>query len=127
MGDDAADIALRAVAGGTPFTEEFNVAPNNALSDGANQNDRPYLTSFPYLATPHQGYDLNNPARVTTAGPAPTTPVAQPDSPPAAPAVQPAGPVLPVTGWGPTLTSILAAGAMILSVLGARRLVHNRR
>jgi hypothetical protein len=127
VGDDVADIALRAVAGGTPFTPDFNVAPNNALSDGANQNDRPYLTSFPYLATPHQGYDLNNPARVTTAGPAPTTPMAQPDSPPAAPGGQPAGPVLPVTGWGPTLTSFLAAGAMIAGVLGARRLVHNRR
>jgi hypothetical protein len=31
-----------------------------------------------------------------------------------------------VTGWGPTLTSFLAAGAMIASVLGARRLVRSR-
>ncbi|HEV2069573.1 MAG TPA: DUF4331 family protein, partial [Acidimicrobiales bacterium] len=68
VGDDVIDIALRAVAGATPFTPEFNVAPNNQLTDGANANDRPYLQSFPYLATPHQGYDLNNPARVVNSG-----------------------------------------------------------
>jgi hypothetical protein len=126
VGDDVVDIALRAVAGGTPFTPDFNVAPNNALTDGANQNDRPYLRTFPYLATPHQGYDLNNPARVTTAGPAPTTPMAQPDTTPTPQPNQPAGNQLPVTGWGPTLTSFLAAGAMIASVLGVRRLVRSR-
>ncbi len=68
VGDDVVDIALRAVAGATPFTPEFNVAPNNQLTDGANANDRPYLQSFPYLATPHQGYELNNPARVVNSG-----------------------------------------------------------
>ncbi|MGI8758477.1 MAG: hypothetical protein ACR2K0_04155, partial [Acidimicrobiales bacterium] len=91
-----------------------------------NRNDRPYLTSFPYLATPHQGYELNNPARVTTAGPAPAAPMAQPDTT-TPPTTQPAGNQLPVTGWGPTLTSFLAAGAMIASVLGARRLVRSRQ
>ncbi|MBW3575380.1 MAG: DUF4331 domain-containing protein, partial [Actinobacteria bacterium] len=64
VGDDVIDIALRAVAGATPFTPEFNVAPNNQLTDGANANDRPYLQEFPYLATPHQGYELDNPQRV---------------------------------------------------------------
>lgn len=68
VGDDVIDIALRAVAGATPFTPDFNVAPNNQLTDGANANDRPYLQSFPYLAIPHQGYDLNNPARVVNSG-----------------------------------------------------------
>ena len=29
--DDVVDIALRAVAGGRPFTPDTNVAPNNAL------------------------------------------------------------------------------------------------
>lgn len=53
--DDVVDIALRAVAGGTPFTPEFNVAPNNALGDGASSNDMPFLTRFPYLAPPHAG------------------------------------------------------------------------
>jgi hypothetical protein len=55
--DDVADIELRAIAGGTPFTPEFNVFPNNALTDGVDGNDLPFLTQFPYLALPHQGYD----------------------------------------------------------------------
>ena len=65
VGDDVLDIALRAVAGGYPLTPDFNKAPNNALTDGANANDLPYLTQFPYLAVPHQGYELDNPDRVT--------------------------------------------------------------
>jgi hypothetical protein len=64
VGDDVIDIALRAVAGGTPLTPDFNEAPNNALGDGVDSNDRPYLEDFPYLATPHQGTDLRNPRRV---------------------------------------------------------------
>jgi hypothetical protein len=53
--DDVVDIALRAVAGGTPFTPDTNVAPNNTLGDGASENDVPYLTRFPYLAPPQAG------------------------------------------------------------------------
>ncbi|CAN5684809.1 DUF4331 domain-containing protein [soil metagenome] len=64
VGDDVIDLALRAVAGGTPLTPDFNKAPNNALGDGVDSNDRPYLEDFPYLATPHQGTDLRNPRRV---------------------------------------------------------------
>lgn len=56
LGDDVTDIELRALAGGTPFTADFNVAPNNALTDGVDANDVPFLAAFPYLATPHQGY-----------------------------------------------------------------------
>jgi hypothetical protein len=41
VGDDVVDFALRAVAGGTPFTPDFNVAPNNELTDGVDENDRP--------------------------------------------------------------------------------------
>jgi hypothetical protein len=55
VGDDVVDIALRAVAGGTPLTPAFNHAPNNVLSDGVNANDVPYLTQFPYLAPPKAG------------------------------------------------------------------------
>jgi hypothetical protein len=55
--DDVTDIELRAVAGGTPFTPDFNVFPNNALTDGVDINDMPFLRSFPYVATPHQGYE----------------------------------------------------------------------
>jgi hypothetical protein len=54
--DDVTDIELRALAGGTPFTPDFNVSPNNALTDGVNANDVAFLTAFPYLAAPHQGY-----------------------------------------------------------------------
>jgi hypothetical protein len=54
--DDVTDIELRALAGGTPFTADFNVAPNNALTDGVDANDVPFLAAFPYLSTPHQGY-----------------------------------------------------------------------
>lgn len=57
VSDDVVDIELRAVAGGTPFTPQFNVAPNNALGDGVPQNDVPYLDRFPYLGTPHPGND----------------------------------------------------------------------
>lgn len=53
--DDVVDIALRAAAGGTPFTPDTNVAPNNTLGDGASDNDVPYLTRFPYLAPPQAG------------------------------------------------------------------------
>lgn len=53
--DDVVDIALRAVAGGTPFTPAFNIAPNNTLGDGVSENDVPYLERFPYLAPPQAG------------------------------------------------------------------------
>lgn len=57
LGDDVTDISLQAVAGGTPFTATQNKAPNNQLGDGVNQNDKPFLRSFPYVASPHQGSD----------------------------------------------------------------------
>lgn len=55
--DDVADIELRAIAGGTPFTPEFNVFPNNALTDGVDANDVSFLMQFPYVGLPHQGYE----------------------------------------------------------------------
>ena len=55
VGDDVVDIALRAMAGGTPFTPATNVAPNNTLGDGVSQNDVPYLDHFPYLGVPNPG------------------------------------------------------------------------
>jgi hypothetical protein len=57
VGDDVVDIELRVLAGATSFTPTFNVSPNNILGDGVNENDRPFRTSFPYLATPWSGYD----------------------------------------------------------------------
>ncbi len=55
LGDDVVDIELRVIAG--VLVPGFNKAPNNALTDGVDSNDRPYLSSFPYAALPHQGYD----------------------------------------------------------------------
>jgi hypothetical protein len=62
--DDVTDITLRAgagvllpgnaCAGGTASCNQF---PNNVLSDGVTQNDKPYRMSFPYLATPWSGYE----------------------------------------------------------------------
>ncbi|HEV2809319.1 MAG TPA: hypothetical protein VGV93_02840, partial [Acidimicrobiales bacterium] len=94
-------------------------------------NDRPYLEQFPYLATPHAGYDLNNPARVTTAGPPASPPATTPTSEVAGPTPTPApappsARQLPVTGWGPTGTSLLAAGTVIASVFLGRRLMRSR-
>ena len=53
LGDDVVDIAERVVAGATPFTPAFNVAPNNQLGDGVDANDVPFLPYFPYVALPH--------------------------------------------------------------------------
>lgn len=55
--DDVVDIELRALAGATPFTPTFNKSPNNLLGDGVNENDKPFLSTFPYVATPHQGFE----------------------------------------------------------------------
>ena len=33
-----------------------NLTPNNTLGDGVEANDKPLLTTFPYLPSPHQGY-----------------------------------------------------------------------
>ncbi len=55
--DDVVDIEIRAFAGGYPLTPASDHVPNNALGDGVNQNDVPFLTSFPYVGLPHQGYE----------------------------------------------------------------------
>jgi hypothetical protein len=55
--DDVVDIELRALAGATPFTPDFNKAPNNQLGDGVDKSDIPFLTTFPYVASPIQGYE----------------------------------------------------------------------
>ena len=33
-------------------------SPNNLLGDGVDANDKPFLVHFPYLASPHQGYEV---------------------------------------------------------------------
>ena len=57
LADDVTDVSLRAMAGGTAFTPAFNHSPNNILTDGVDANDRPFLTSFPYVAPPISGTD----------------------------------------------------------------------
>jgi hypothetical protein len=53
--DDVVDIELRVVAG--VLVDGFNVAPNNALSDLVGGPDLPFLPGFPYVQTPHSGFD----------------------------------------------------------------------
>jgi hypothetical protein len=57
LSDDIVDIELRALAGATPFTATFNVAPNNLLGDGVDANDKAFLPTFPYVASPFAGYE----------------------------------------------------------------------
>ncbi len=66
LNDDVVDIELRALAGATPFTPDFNIEPNNLLGDGVSGNDQPYLTSFPYIPHPFNGYSYGKgPGRVS--------------------------------------------------------------
>jgi hypothetical protein len=53
--DDVVDIALRAMAGATPLTPSFNTGINAKLGDGVPANDVPFMTTFPFLASPHPG------------------------------------------------------------------------
>ena len=55
--DDVVDVALRVVAGGYVLTPDFNMAPNNQLGDGVDDNDLPFMPEFPYLALPHNPLD----------------------------------------------------------------------
>ena len=76
--DDVTDIELRAVLDGygsvingifgelTP-----NNAPNNAVGDGVNENDLPFLSTFPYQADPHSGYAHEHHAVGSMTTPAP--------------------------------------------------------
>ena len=54
--DDVVDIELQAIAGATPFTPTFNVAPNNQLGDGVNANDASMTVGFPTVPTPWSGF-----------------------------------------------------------------------
>jgi hypothetical protein len=54
--DDVVDIELQAIAGATPLGTCNGQSPNNLLGDGVDANDMPFMSSFPYLASPAQGY-----------------------------------------------------------------------
>ncbi|HBY94064.1 MAG TPA: hypothetical protein DEP84_08900 [Chloroflexi bacterium] len=55
--DDVVDIELQAVAGAVLAALDPSVPPPPPLGDGVNQNDVPFLPTFPYVATPHQGFE----------------------------------------------------------------------
>lgn len=55
LADDVVDISLRVVAG--VLVPTYNKAPNNALTDGVDANDRAFLSTFPYAPLPHQGFE----------------------------------------------------------------------
>ena len=75
--DDVVDIELRVLAG--VLVTGFNVAPNNTLGDNVNGPDLPFLTSFPWLATPHSGFNHlhDHPSYPGTGTPATAARVAQ--------------------------------------------------
>jgi uncharacterized protein DUF4331 len=61
--DDIVDIELRAFAQGYgSFLHTLlglpNKSPNNLLGDGVDANDKAFLSHFPYVAAPHQGYEV---------------------------------------------------------------------
>lgn len=56
LGDEVVDVELR-VAAGYLLGEEFQNGANGQLGDGVPSNDVPFLTSFPYVAPPHQGFE----------------------------------------------------------------------
>src|SRR3712207_5264860 len=60
--DDVTDIELRAIACGYGKVLQdllglCNLSPNNTIGDGVDANDKSFLSTFPYVATPHQGYE----------------------------------------------------------------------
>ncbi len=71
--DDVTDIEVRALVEGYGPTLNLvlgvpNRSPNNLLGDGVNDNDLPFLTTFPYASTPHAGYEHTH----HRAGPSPS-------------------------------------------------------
>jgi hypothetical protein len=60
LADDAVDISLRAVAGATYPLTNPGYTPDplaGQLGDGVDENDKEFRAAFPYLATPHRGFD----------------------------------------------------------------------
>ena len=63
LADDVIDIDLRVFAQGygTFLNGAFglpNLSPNNQLGDGVDMNDVSFSNTFPYVASPHQGYEV---------------------------------------------------------------------
>ena len=63
LADDVIDIDLRVFAQGYGafLNGAFGLpdkSPNDVLGDGVDANDVPFSNTFPYVATPHQGYEV---------------------------------------------------------------------
>jgi hypothetical protein len=63
LADDVVDIELRAVACGYGHVLAgalglCDLSPNDQIGDGVDANDVPFQLSFPYVADPHQGYEV---------------------------------------------------------------------
>ena len=63
LADDVVDIELRAVACGYgPILHAAlglcDLTPNDQIGDGVDRNDVPFQLTFPYVADPHQGYEV---------------------------------------------------------------------
>ena len=90
VGDDVVDITLRVGEGvllpGNACNNNnggmtaCNQSPNNILGDGVTQNDKPYRTTFPYLASPWSGYE--NPYHGRECSSTPDAPCASPSPTP---------------------------------------------
>jgi hypothetical protein len=63
LGDDVVDIELQVVAG-------FLMGNKVPLGDGVDQNDKPFLSAFPYLAGPTSGFDSAPSTRTEPSHPA---------------------------------------------------------
>jgi hypothetical protein len=62
LADDVTDIEVRALIEGYGPTLNLvlgvpNRSPNNLIGDGVDANDMPFLSAFPFIGTPHQGYE----------------------------------------------------------------------
>jgi hypothetical protein len=63
LADDVIDIDLRVFAQGygaflNGAFQLPNLTPNNQLGDGVDTNDVSFSNTFPYVASPHQGYEV---------------------------------------------------------------------
>jgi Domain of unknown function (DUF4331) len=61
LGDDVVDMELRAIADGYGAQLHAlygvpDLSPNDVIGDGVDANDHAFLSSFPYVAPPNEGY-----------------------------------------------------------------------
>ena len=75
VGDDVTDIDLKAAGGALQPLVGLPPCPvANGLSDNVSSNDVPYLTTFPYLGRPHEGYRHDHDHNTADGGAAPLPP-----------------------------------------------------